>query len=134
MDFLPLLPFILFCLPTGINLIFCIYWPIDLYSFLKYFIYIFLERGEGREKERERNINWLPYTHPQLGTWPETQGCVLGKWDLSVCRSVLNPLSHISQDILFLLIISSFVFHLYLNSKGKNGLEIKTYDEKFVGR
>ena len=25
------------------------------------FIYLFLERGEGREKERERNINgWLP--------------------------------------------------------------------------
>ena len=23
-------------------------------------IYLFLERGEGREKERERNIDWLP--------------------------------------------------------------------------
>ena len=27
--------------------------------FLKYFIYLFLERGEGREKERERNIDHL---------------------------------------------------------------------------
>ena len=27
------------------------------FFFLKDFIYLFLERGEGREKERERNIN-----------------------------------------------------------------------------
>ena len=40
------------------------------------FIYLFLERGEGREKERERNISvWLPLTHPILGTWPATQAC-----------------------------------------------------------
>ena len=34
-------------------------------DFLKDFIYLFLERGEGREKERERNINvasWAPCT------------------------------------------------------------------------
>ena len=32
--------------------------------FLKDFIYLFLEREEGREKERERNINmWLPLMH-----------------------------------------------------------------------
>ena len=32
------------------------------------FIYLFLEGGEGREKERERNINvWLPLAHPLLG-------------------------------------------------------------------
>ena len=37
--------------------------------FLKSFIYLFLERGEGREKDRERNINvWLPITWPPLGT------------------------------------------------------------------
>ena len=29
--------------------------------FLKDFVYLFLERGEGREKERQRNIKvWLP--------------------------------------------------------------------------
>ena len=34
----------------------------------KYFIYLLLERREGREKERERNINvWLPVMHPLLG-------------------------------------------------------------------
>ena len=40
--------------------------------------YLVLERGEGREKERERNINvWLPLTWPPLGTWPTTQACAL---------------------------------------------------------
>ena len=42
------------------------------FNLFKDFIYLFLERGEGREKERERNINvWLPLatTHwPLLGT------------------------------------------------------------------
>ena len=48
---------------------------IELY-FLKDFIYLFLEREEGREKERERNINvWLPLVHPLLGTKPTTQAC-----------------------------------------------------------
>ena len=46
--------------------------------FLKDFIYFFLERGEGREKERKRNINvWLLLTWPLLGTWPATQACAL---------------------------------------------------------
>ena len=37
---------------------------------------LFLERGEGKEKERERNINvWLPLVHPLLGAWPATQAC-----------------------------------------------------------
>ena len=36
------------------------------------FIYLFSERGEGREKERERNIDWLPLACPQLGTWLAT--------------------------------------------------------------
>ena len=31
------------------------------------FIYLFLDRGEGREKEREGNINvWLPLTRPVI--------------------------------------------------------------------
>ena len=39
--------------------------------FFKDFIYLFLERGEGREKEREKNINvWLPVALSLLGTWP----------------------------------------------------------------
>ena len=32
------------------------------------FIYLFLERGEGKEKDREGNINvWLLLTHPHAG-------------------------------------------------------------------
>ena len=64
-------------------------------------MYLFLERGEGREKERERNINvWLPLTRPLLGTWPATQACALTgnqTCDLLVYRLALSPLSHTSQ-------------------------------------
>ena len=50
----------------------------SVFTFFKDFVYLFLERGEGREKEREKNINvWLPLTHPLLGTWPATQACAL---------------------------------------------------------
>ena len=68
--------------------------------FLKIF-YLFLDRGEGREKERERNINvWLPLTCPALGTWPTTQAWALTGNQTSdplVHRPALNPLSHTSQ-------------------------------------
>ena len=40
-------------------------------------IIVFLERGEGREKERERNIDRLPLHPLQPGTWPTTQACAL---------------------------------------------------------
>ena len=51
---------------------------ISKYNFFKFFIYLFLERREGREKDRERNINvWLPLTHPLQGTWPSTQAYAL---------------------------------------------------------
>ena len=42
--------------------------PPFCFYFFKDFIYLFLERGEGRAKDRERNINvWLPLEHPLLG-------------------------------------------------------------------
>ena len=69
--------------------------------FLKDFICLLLERGEGREKERERHINmWLPLTCPPLGTWPATQECAQTgnrTGNFLVHRPVLNPLSHTSQ-------------------------------------
>ena len=37
------------------------------------FIYLFLERGEGKEKD----IVWLPLAHPPLGIWPTTQAYAL---------------------------------------------------------
>ena len=67
----------------------------------KDFIYLFLERGEGKEKERERNISmWLPFTHLLPGPWPATQACALTRnrtSDPLVRRPALNPLSHTSQ-------------------------------------
>ena len=48
------------------------------FYFLKIFLNLFLDRGVGREKKRERNINvWLPLSCPLLGTWSVTQACPL---------------------------------------------------------
>ena len=64
-------------------------------------IYLFLERREGREKKRERNISvWLPLMCPLLGMWPATQACALTGNRTSnplVHRLALSPLSHTSQ-------------------------------------
>ena len=46
------------------------------FFFLRFYLFIFRERG--REGERERNIDvWLPLTHPLVETWPATQACAL---------------------------------------------------------
>ena len=72
----------------------------------KDFIYLFLKRGEGGEKERERNISvWLPLAHPLLGTWPATQACALTgnrTCDPLVHSPRLNLLSHTSQGEFFI--------------------------------
>ena len=52
----------------------------------------------------ERNIDQLPLTRPQLGTWPATQACALtgdGTSDLWVGRLALNPLSHTRQGLVW---------------------------------
>ena len=43
-----------------------------LFFIFKDFVYLFLNRGEGRKRERNINV-WLPLTRPLLGTWPATQ-------------------------------------------------------------
>ena len=72
------------------------------FFFLFLFIY-FLEREEGREKVRERNINvWLPLMRPLLVTWPATQAGALTRnqtRDPLVCRPMLNSLSYTSQGL-----------------------------------
>ena len=72
------------------------------FFFFKDFIYLFLERGEGREKEKERIINvWLPLMCSLLETWPVTQACALTgnqTGDPLVCGPALNPLSHTSHN------------------------------------
>ena len=79
-------------------------------KYFKNFIYLFLERGEGREKEREINIRvWLPLMHPLLGTWPATQAYALTGNRTSnplAQRLVLNPLSHTSQGSALLLFMA----------------------------
>ena len=63
--------------------------------------YLFIERGEWREKEGEWNIDvWLCPEHPLLGTWPTTQTYALTgnlTCDVLVLRPMLNPLSYTSQ-------------------------------------
>ena len=75
--------------------------PISYYlQIFKDFIYLFLDKGKGREKE-ERNINvWLPLMRPLLETHTTTLACVLtGNRTCNplVCRLVLSPLSDTSQ-------------------------------------
>ena len=72
-----------------------------IYFFSEDFVYLFLERGEGREKERERNtIVWLSLVCPVLGTWPTTQACALTRIRTSdplAHRPALIPPTHTSQ-------------------------------------
>ena len=69
------------------------------------FYYLFLDRGEAGENERDRNINvWLPLEHPVLGTLPATQACALTgnrTSDPLVHRLALSPLSHTSQGKIY---------------------------------
>ena len=69
----------------------------------RFYLFIYFYGGEGREEERERNINtWLPLMCPLSRTWPETQAYALtGNWTRNrlVCTPVLNPLSHTSQGL-----------------------------------
>ena len=90
-------------LPIYVNNAYPQNWGHTLMNFLffKKRLYLFLGRREGREKERERNINvWLPLTLPLLGTWPATHECTLTgnqTGDPLGHRPVLNPLSHTRQ-------------------------------------
>ena len=67
--------------------------------FLKDFIYLFLERGEGREKKMERNISvWLPLAHAWIGDLACNPG-MCSDWECNhlVCRVAFNPQSHSSR-------------------------------------
>ena len=80
-------------------------------------LFIYFQRGEGREKERERNINvWLLLKHLLLGTRPTTQACAqTGNLtsDPLVLRPALSPLSHTSQGSNLNSLISCRVEHLF---------------------
>ena len=75
--------------------------------FFKDFIYLFLEKGEGKEKKRERNIdvgardtsNGCPLLTPSWDLAHSPGMCLTGNktCDPSIHRLALNPLSHSSQ-------------------------------------
>ena len=84
----------------------------------KFYLFIFRE-GEGRKKEKERNINmWEKNISQllltgQLGTWPTTQAYTLTRdrtSDLSAHRPMLSPLSHTSQRCSFTLTFFLFIY------------------------
>ena len=83
------------------------------------FIYLFIERRERREIERERNIDvWLPLMCPLLGTWLTTLECALTGNRTSnplVHRPALNPLSHTSQSCMSSLEASVEALCLFVN-------------------
>ena len=57
-------------------------------------MYLFLEKREGREKERERNISvWLPLTWSPVGTTPASQACAL------TGNQTRDPLVHSPRSI-----------------------------------
>ena len=104
------------------------------FFFLRFYPLIFLERGQGREKERERNINVS--LHPLLGTWPATQACVLtsnGTGDPSFHRQALNPLSHTSQGgtLLFDRSEEHYCFP-YPHSQGKKSFLNKVWIQPYI--
>ena len=67
------------CILNSVSvLLVCLVCFLIYFHFLEDFIYLFLERQGGKEKERERNINvWLPLVRPQQGTWPAAQASAL---------------------------------------------------------
>ena len=78
-------------------------WALTFFFFKKKFLlFNYFQRQGKRGRKRERNISGLLLTHPQLGTWTATQPCALTgnrTCDFSVCRPMLNPLSHPSQGL-----------------------------------
>ena len=94
--------------------------------FFKDIIYLFLEKGEGREKERERNINvWFPLMHPLLGTWPATQAYAL-HWGLnwrplsSQANSAQSRATPARAHFLFYLFVAS----LFLDGPSKQFINL----------
>ena len=76
-------------------------WYLFFFNLFKKRFYLFLRRGEGKDKEWERNINvWLLLACPTLGTWVTTQACALTgnrTHDPWVHSRTLSTVSHTSQ-------------------------------------
>ena len=87
------------------NLRIILFFFLQVYFFLRFYLFSEREGKGGRKRIREtsmcgRNINWLPLACPQLGTQPTIQTCALTgnqTGNLLVHRRVLNPLRYTSQ-------------------------------------
>ncbi|KAF6114729.1 hypothetical protein HJG60_010663 [Phyllostomus discolor] len=100
---------------------------IFLLLFFKILFIYFLERGEGREKKKERNINvqekhqLVASCTPPTGDLAHNPGMCPDQnqtCDLSVCRTMPNPLSHTSQDLKVFL--SGILFYNFQMGSGKS--------------
>ena len=119
----------------------------DLLIFSKLILFIYCQREGKGGRKRERNIDWLPPAHSQLGTWPATQACALTgnrTSDPSVCRPVLSPLSHTNQDRQIFSVLKRFDTHIYcelstiislvnINHSNKNFFVMRTFKIYFLG-
>ena len=78
-------------------------WPVVCFNFFQYFIYLLLDRGERREKEREREKRHCVVASclHMTGTRSSSQACALTGnptyLDLLLCRVMLNQPSQMSQ-------------------------------------
>ena len=65
-------------------------------------IYIYNFRERGREKERERNVDWLPCARPKSGMWPTTQAWAhqeLSQWPFGLWDDAQPTEPHQSEHI-----------------------------------
>ena len=90
------------------EVMFCFFFPKD-------FIYLFLERGEGRKKGRETSM-WEKHplvassTHPD-GDWSQAYAMTGNQTgDLLLCRNTPNQLSHMGQGKAEVFVLFSDVF------------------------
>ena len=90
-----------------------------LFLFFKDFIYLFLERGERRETERERHQCVVTsHMHTLLGTWPATQAWALTgnrTGDPLVGSPALNPLSQSSHGKSYFFYLTYFYYKICMD-------------------
>ena len=80
-----------------------------------------------------RYIDWLPLSHPYLGSWPTTEAFAqTGNQtsNLLVCKPSLNPLSHTSQG--YMLDIMFFLHCLEISNKRAHGFNFALGPRDYV--
>ena len=77
----------------------CLFYPF----FKRFYLFIYFREGKGGRKKGKEKCS---LAHPPLGISPTTQACALTGYrtcDPLVHRPVLNPLSHTSQGLLWVM-------------------------------